>query len=105
MPRFGLSHQTPGLPLSQSMAELTEDIHFCFIRYTRRMTKRLIDVDDDKLEQARLLLGTSTAKATVNEALAEVLALAQRRKALLHPEVVAGSTELAADEQRRSAWA
>jgi Arc/MetJ family transcription regulator len=69
------------------------------------MTKRLIDVDDDKLEQARLLLGTSTSKATVNEALTEVLALAQRREALLHPEVVAGSAELAADEQRRSAWA
>ena len=69
------------------------------------MTKRLIDVDDDKLEQARRLLGTSTAKATVNEALAELLALAQRREALLHPEAVAGSAELAADEQRRSAWA
>lgn len=69
------------------------------------MTKRLIDVDDDKLEQVRLLLGTSTAKATVNEALAEVLALAQRRDALLHPEVVAGSADLADDEQRRSAWA
>lgn len=82
-----------------------EDILFCVIRYIGRMTKRLIDVDDDKLEQARLLLGTSTAKATVNQALAEVLALAQRREALLHPEVVAGSTELAADEQRRSAWA
>lgn len=68
------------------------------------MTKRLIDVDDDKLEQVRRLLGTSTAKATVNEALAEVLALAQRREALLHPELVAGSAELADDEQRRSAW-
>ncbi|BBX11767.1 MULTISPECIES: type II toxin-antitoxin system VapB family antitoxin [Mycobacteriaceae] len=69
------------------------------------MTKRLIDVDDDKLEQARRLLGTSTAKATVNEALAELLALAQRREALLHPESVAGSADLATDEQRRSAWA
>ncbi|CAJ1502532.1 DUF2191 domain-containing protein [[Mycobacterium] kokjensenii] len=69
------------------------------------MTKRLIDVDDDRLEQVRLLLGTSTVKATVNEALAEVLALAQRREALLQPEAVAGSAELAADEQRRSAWA
>lgn len=87
------------------MAELTEDIHFCVFGYIRRMTKRLIDVDDDKLEQVRLVLGTSTAKATVNAALAEVLALAQRREALLRPEVVAGSTELAADEQRRSAWA
>lgn len=68
------------------------------------MTKRLIDVDDEKLEQVRLLLGTSTVKATVNGALAEVLALAERRKALLHPEVLAGSADLAADEQRRSAW-
>ncbi|MDQ2709404.1 MAG: type II toxin-antitoxin system VapB family antitoxin [Actinomycetota bacterium] len=69
------------------------------------MTKRLIDVDDDKLDQVRHLLGTSTTKATVNEALVEVLALAQRREALLNPEVVAGSGELADDEQRRSAWA
>lgn len=69
------------------------------------MTKRLIDVDDDLLEQVRRLLGTSTAKATVNEALAEVLALAERREALLHPDVVAGSAELASDERRRSAWA
>jgi len=69
------------------------------------MTKRLIDVDDDLLEQVRRLLGTSTAKATVNEALAEVLALAERREALLHPDVVAGGAELASDERRRSAWA
>lgn len=69
------------------------------------MTKRLVDVDDDKLEQVRRLLGTSTIKATVNEALAEVLALARRRQALLDPEVVAGSGELSDDDQRRSAWA
>lgn len=69
------------------------------------MTKRLIDVDDDKLEQVRRLLGTSTTKATVNEALTEVLALSRRREALLNPEAVAGSGELAVDEQRRSVWA
>jgi Arc/MetJ family transcription regulator len=69
------------------------------------MTKRLVDVDDDKLEQVRRLLGTTTTKATVNKALAEVLALAQRRAALLDPEIVAGSGELSDDEQRRSAWA
>jgi Arc/MetJ family transcription regulator len=69
------------------------------------MTKRLVDVDDEKLEQVRRLLGTSTTKATVNEALAEVLALAQRREALLNPEVVAGSAELSDDDQRRSVWA
>ncbi|MGI9155424.1 MAG: type II toxin-antitoxin system VapB family antitoxin [Marmoricola sp.] len=69
------------------------------------MTKRLVDVDDDKLDQVRALLGTSTTKATVNEALTEVIALHQRREALLRPEVVAGSVDLADDEQRRSAWA
>jgi Arc/MetJ family transcription regulator len=69
------------------------------------MTKRLVDVDDDKLEQVRTLLGTSTTKATVNGALAEVLALAARREVLLNPELVAGSADLADDEHRRSAWA
>lgn len=74
-------------------------------RYTERMTKRLVDVDDDKLEQVRTLLGTSTTKATVNEALAEVLALGARREALLNPELVTGSADLADDAHRRSAWA
>lgn len=68
------------------------------------MTKRLIDVDDDRLEAVRALLGTATTKATVNAALAEVLALHERREALLHPELLAGSADLAADEPRRSAW-
>lgn len=69
------------------------------------MTKRLIDVDDAKLEDVRSLLGASTMKATVNGALDEVLALAARRKALIDDEVVAGSADLAPDEQRRAAWA
>jgi len=33
------------------------------------MTKRLIDVDDDALDAARVKLGTATIKDTVNEAL------------------------------------
>lgn len=38
--------------------------------YTRSaMTKRLIDIDDRALAGARALLGTSTMKETVNEAL------------------------------------
>jgi Arc/MetJ family transcription regulator len=37
--------------------------------YTQRMTKRLIDVDDDALDAARAQLGTRTIKDTVNEAL------------------------------------
>ena len=47
------------------------------------MTKRLIDVDDDKLDAVRALLGTRTLKATVDEAFNEVLALEQRRRSLL----------------------
>lgn len=69
------------------------------------MTKRLVDVDDDKLNEVRALLGTATTKATVNGALEEVLALAARRRALLDDEAVAGSSCLAGDEQRRTAWA
>lgn len=75
------------------------------MRYTGGMTKRLVDVDDAKLEEVRALLGTSTTKATVNGALEEVLALAARRRALLDGEAVAGSSDLAQDEQRRAAWA
>lgn len=69
------------------------------------MTKRLIDVDDATLAEVQALLGTQTLKATINGALAEVLALAARRRALLEGDAVAGSTVLADDEQRRSAWA
>lgn len=37
--------------------------------YTPRMTKRLVDIDEDALDAARSQLGTTTIKATVNEAL------------------------------------
>ena len=69
------------------------------------MTKRLVDIDDAKLEEVRALLGTSTTKATVNGALEEVLALGARRRALLDGEALAGSADVAQDEQRRAAWA
>ena len=39
--------------------------------YTGGVTKRLIDVDDEALDAARVRLGTSTIKDTVNEALRE----------------------------------
>lgn len=67
------------------------------------MTKRLIDVDDDKLESVKVLLGTGTLKATVNAALDEVLALDQRRRALLVERGV-DLTELDDPETRRAAW-
>jgi Arc/MetJ family transcription regulator len=37
--------------------------------YTDEVSKRLVDIDDTFLEAARAQLGTSTIKATVNEAL------------------------------------
>jgi hypothetical protein len=67
------------------------------------VTKRLIEVDDDKLETVRVLLGTRTLKATVDEAFNEVLALDQRRQALL---AVRGTdlAELSDPDARRAAW-
>ena len=54
------------------------------------MTKRLVDIDDEKLATAREILGTSTMKQTVDRALDELIAL-RRRLALLEdlrdPEV------------------
>ncbi|NKX87996.1 type II toxin-antitoxin system VapB family antitoxin [Nocardia coubleae] len=46
------------------------------------MSKLLIEVDDEALEEAQRLLGTSTKKDTVNAALAEVAKRLQRVKAL-----------------------
>jgi Arc/MetJ family transcription regulator len=45
------------------------------------MAKTLVDIDDDLLEAAREVLGTSTKKDTVNAALREVLAAQERRRA------------------------
>jgi hypothetical protein len=67
------------------------------------MTKRLIDVDDDKLDAVRDLLGTRTLKATVDEAFDEVLALHVRRQALLMGSGV-DPTDLADSEARQTAW-
>jgi Arc/MetJ family transcription regulator len=67
------------------------------------MTKRLIDVDDEKLDAVRQLLGTRTLKATVDGALDEVLALDRRRRALLAERGV--DVEALADPAvRQAAW-
>jgi Arc/MetJ family transcription regulator len=42
------------------------------------MTKRLVDIDDEVLEDARRLLGTATIKETVNTALADLVKSARR---------------------------
>lgn len=43
------------------------------------MTKRLVEIDDEVLEDARRALGTLTIKDTVNTALAESVKAARRR--------------------------
>jgi Arc/MetJ family transcription regulator len=67
------------------------------------VTKRLIDVDDEKLQAVQALLDTPTLKATVNAALDEVLALHARRQALLAERGV-DLAALASEKARRAAW-
>jgi len=67
------------------------------------MPKRLVDVDDEKVAAVRAVLGTRTLRATVDEAFDEVLALAERRRALLADHGV-DSEALADPEARRAAW-
>jgi Arc/MetJ family transcription regulator len=67
------------------------------------VTKRLIEVDDDKLDEVRTLLGTRTLKATVAAALDEVLAIERRRRALLAERGV-DAGDLADAAARQAAW-
>ena len=67
--------------------------------YTRRMGKRLIDIDDEALDAARVQLGTATIKDTVNEAL--------RRAGGSHDEVVERALDALAGApltDRAEAW-
>lgn len=67
------------------------------------MTKRLIDVNDDRLDAVRTLLGTRTLKATVDAAFEELLALDRRRRALLAERGV-DIEALTDPAARQSAW-
>ena len=67
--------------------------------YTRRVTKRLIDVDDDALDAARAQLGTRTIKDTVNEALRS--AARQRGTQLASALSVLADADL---DDRSAAW-
>lgn len=67
--------------------------------YTQRMTKRLIDVDDDALDAARAQLGTRTIKDTVNEALRS--AARQRGTQLASALSVLADADL---DDRSAAW-
>lgn len=63
------------------------------------MSKHLVDLDEDALSAARIELGTTTIKDTVNEALRRTIE--QRR-----PRVVAALDTLAAAglDDRADAW-
>lgn len=65
--------------------------------------KTVIDIDDVLLAAARSLLGTTTKKATVNAALAEVVALRGRRQAVARL-VTGGLPDLGDAEVMAAAW-
>lgn len=44
------------------------------------MSKRLVDIDDDLLEEASTVLGASTMKEAVNQSLEAVVLAARRRR-------------------------
>ncbi len=67
------------------------------------MTKRLVDIDDDLLEEATEILGTSTMKETVNEALSEVRRTELRRQLVLQLSTMEG-LDLDNDEVMARAW-
>jgi Arc/MetJ family transcription regulator len=70
-----------------SMAEISRSP----IGYTRSMTKRLVEIDDDLLERARSIARTGTIKETVNAALQR---LVDDERVMRHVERLRGSGAL-----------
>jgi len=66
------------------------------------MTRTLIDIDDDALAAAAKELGTTTKVATVNRALAEVVARRVRLEFL--DDLRVAIDDLGDDEVMKSAW-
>lgn len=70
------------------------------------MTKRLVDIDDEVLEDARQALGTSTLKDTVNESLRAAVHAA-RRRAITDEDIAAfadAARDLENPEVMAKAW-
>ena len=67
------------------------------------MTKRLVDIDDVLLTEARQLAGAATMKDTVNIALQQLVDAELRRRHLRRLESSEG-TDLADDETMQGAW-
>ena len=71
------------------------------------MTKRLIEIEDDLLRQARDALGTQTIKDTVTTALRHAVHASQRRTRLDDATLqrfAAAAEDLADDEVMAAAW-
>ena len=67
------------------------------------MSKTTVDVNDEKVEAAREILGTRTFGDTIDRALDSVLALAARRRLIERLERMEG-LELNDPEVMASAW-
>ena len=67
------------------------------------MTKRLVDIDDGLLDQARELIGAATIKEAVNTSLRELIN-AELRRIHLQRLVTGEGTDLADDRIMSQAW-
>ena len=67
------------------------------------MSKRLVDIDDDLLDEASSLLGTQTMKETVNRALESVVLAERRRRHADRLEAMEG-VDLAKPRVMSGAW-
>lgn len=72
--------------------------------YTLAMAKTMVDIDPDLLAEARSVLGASTIKETVNRALAELVALAARRRLVEQLRSADGLDLSVPDAVRDEAW-
>ena len=67
------------------------------------MTKRLVDIDDGLLDEARRLTGAATIKETVNTSLRELINTELRRRHFRR--LISGEgTDLADDQLMSNAW-
>ncbi len=67
------------------------------------VTKRLVDIDDDLLEEVRSLTGASTMKEAVNGALQHVVDFDLRLRHVCRLLTLEG-TDLADEQLMRDAW-
>jgi len=67
------------------------------------MSKRLVDIDDELLEEAAAILGAPTMKETVNRSLESVVLAARRRRHADRLEAMEG-LDLAKPRVMSGAW-